>query len=912
MDLAGLLESLTVNAALTVALNMAPALLLAAMLALLRRWAGRFKSFVDAATVLSLTVGALNTGDVIITHLENISHENLLVAYLTASDRIVEAFMIYPTESLPGAVAAQFLTLLTQYATSVLHTFILWAFVALFSVFLGLLALLLRLLLFERGVGGSFMERVRAVSFSRVPANPLDEVPRVSLVRDYLVIGLVTLPAMVSFSLTVENYHSIGFLGGFGLNIAIYIMLLYRFSYLASSRIAKIGGLKCGAVDLGEKMMRSVVGPFTYFNIVLSLAGIGNIAYGLYTQRPVYVVLRVLRENFIAELSLQDPLVGFVASALIPPAYGVNVYLLSRIILANAASIVFAIALLPVFEVFSLHLYQKLHSFVANFKEKMSEVRGGDLVEAASLGVSLGACAIIVFHAVMTAATMLTAGVTSDPYVASALTYYLLSFYPNLAPALTSQGGFTLVAPLSPSPLTSLSIWVLSTVLVAMALRFLLGALSGYLATGSVKPELIAAPSAAMVAVALWSTPSLSASLVGYTVSYIASPLMGVVAVNRPLIILPDTMNPVAYLNGSYFPRLLAQAAYMVFFDLPIWAFSTMLIAYIAYYAKPAEAVAVVPPVRAVRAPAEKAFKLTLKDVALSSALFLVGLAATLVAAFALYHVMGLGAVWLFRAAIFEIAAPEGVEYWLYLTFTLTPRVIAPLLGLPSWLLENNLPIILVHNFNRCVLSAIGAPAFWVAAAGLHEHFRRKVNGVELYVLVLAAFVAEYVLFDDQFTPIAMLVIPLAAAAALKLLRRDAPLARLLVKSSLYSLCTLEILSTAFVIGGLYMIESVTFIWLGGKGGYPYLVSILPHGVIEIPAAILATAIGLSAARKLSPTVDNPERFLEQAKNMLKSSSLLVALLLAIAMFTIAAIVEAYISPQIYWSTFPLLAATIG
>ncbi|MBS7288801.1 MAG: hypothetical protein KIH01_08720 [Candidatus Freyarchaeota archaeon] len=204
MDLTGLLESLTVNVALTAVLNMAPALLLAAVLVLVRGRAGRFKSFVDAAVVLSLTVGALNTGDLLISHLENVSHENLLVAYLTAYNVGFEAFMIYPTESLLGAVASQFLTLLVQYVAGILHTFILWAFVALFSVFLGMLALLLRLLLFERGVGGSFMERVRAVSFSRVPANPLDEAPKVGFVRDYLVIGLVTLPAMVSFSLTKD------------------------------------------------------------------------------------------------------------------------------------------------------------------------------------------------------------------------------------------------------------------------------------------------------------------------------------------------------------------------------------------------------------------------------------------------------------------------------------------------------------------------------------------------------------------------------------------------------------------------------------------------------------------------------------------------------------------------------------
>ncbi|MEM3663884.1 MAG: stage II sporulation protein M [Candidatus Jordarchaeales archaeon] len=906
--LTSFLELLTVNLALTSALNMAPAILLSLVLFLVRRKAGRFKPFIDTAAIIAVTIGAMNTGNVLISYFENVSPENLMVTYLIATESF-EAFFIYPAESLAGFALSQLLTLLTQYSASVLHTFILWAFVALFSALLGVFTLLIRLLVFERRLGGSFKDRAKAVVFTKIPANPLDEVSGVSVVKDYLVIGLVTLPAIVSFSLTLENYYNMGIVGGFGLNIAIYIMLLYRFSYLTSSRLAKIGGVKCGDVDLGEKLMRNVVGPFTYFNVILSLAGIGNIAYGLLTQRHIYVALQFLRHSLIVDLTAQDPILGLVASALIPSFQQVNVYMLLRITLANTASIVFAVVLLPLFEKFALNLYHKAYFLMVSFQERIRELRGGDLAEAVALGVSLGAFAFIAFYAILSMASALTTG-TYDLSLASTIIYYALTAYPHFSSLIAQQGLPALS--LSPSPLTPLSIWVLSTVLVAMTLKLLIGGAAGYLATREVKPEWIAFTSALVAAVALWSIPSVSTPLVGYASSYVATPV-GVLAVNRPVITLPETMEPASYLSGNYLFAFIIQMAYMAFFDLPIWVLSTALIAYIAYYAKPAEAPVVKPVLEKVVAPARvELFKLTLRDVALSSVAFTVGLAVTTLAAFALYYLTGFTAVWLFRAVIFEVAAPEGVEYLLYVNYTLIPQLVASLIHVPSWVLENNLPIILTHNLNRCILSAIGALVFWTVVAGIHAASKGRTSGIEWYILGAGVFAAEYLLFDDQFTPIAMLAIPITAAAAYKLARREAHFTSTLIKASLYSLCTLEILSTAFVIAGLYMIESVSFIWLGGKGGYPYLVSILPHGIIEIPAAILATAIGLSVARRLSSAADKPDIFLEQAKNMLKSRSLAVTLLAAIAMFTTAAVIEAYISPQIYWSTFPLLAATVG
>ncbi len=912
--LTGLLESLTVDFTLTLTINMAPAILLAFVLLLMRRKAGRFKPFIDAAAIVAVTVGALNTGNILITHFENVSPENLLVVYLT-SMKGPEIFLIYPFESLMSFVSSQFLTLLTQYSASVLHTFVLWAFVALFSALLGVFTLLLRLLIFERRLGASIKDRAKSVIFTKIPVNPLDEVSGVSVVKDYIIIGLVTLPAIVSFSLTVENYHNMGIVGGFGLNIAIYIMLLYRFSYLTSSRLAKIGGVKCYDVDLGEKLMRSVVGSFTYFNVFLSLAGIGSITYSLLTQRYLYAALQLLRHSLIADLTAQDPLLGLVASTLIPSFQGINVYMLSRITLTNTASVIFAVVLLPLFEKFALSFYHKAYFLMVSFQEKIRELKGEDLAEAASLGISLGALTFIASCAVLAAASALTTG-TYDPSLASTIVYYTITAYPQLSGIIPQQG--LLPLPLSPSPLTPLSIWVLLTVLVAMTLKLILGVASGYLATWEVKPEWIAFISAFVVAIALWSIPSVSIPLVGYATSYVATPAMSIITINRPIITLPETMDPSFYISGNTFFALAIQTAYAALFDLPIWIFSTTLIAYIAYHARPAE-VLVKPIPMKVEAPAiaehaagVEPFRLNLRDVALSSVVFTVGLAATTVAAFALYHLTGFTAVLLFRAVIFEVAAPEGVEYWLYLNYTLMPQLVASLVHVPSWTLENNLPIILIHNINRCILSAIGALVFWIVVAGIHEAYKGRTSGVEWYMLGAAVFVAEYVFFDDQFTPIAMLAVPITVAAACKLVRRGSPFITTLVKSSLYSLCTLEVLSTAFVIGGLYMIESVTFLWLGGKGGYPYLVSILPHGIIEIPAAILATAIGLSAARKLSSNIDDPERFLGHAKGMLKSSSLLATLLLTMAMFAAAAVVEAYISPQIYWSTFPLLAAIVG
>lgn len=897
---------LSVNIVSILVLNVVPSALLALILLLLGVKAGRLKPFIHAAAIVSITVGLLNTGNVLLTHLEKVNHE--VYFYYLQLGKPPEIFLVYLAEGLASFVFLELLSLLVQYTASLLHTFVIWAFIALFSAFLGVLAIFVRLLLFERGIGGSFKDRVKSVTFTRVPANPLSEVSGISLVKDYVVIGLVTLPAMVSFSMTIESLYRVGLIGGFGLNIAIYIMLLYRFSYLASSRLAKIGGVRCGEIDLGEKLMRNITGPFTYFNVALSMAGIGITLHNLLTQGHIYAILRVVRENVVAGLAMQNPVLGLVASALIPSFYGANVYMLSRIALAHTASIVFAVVLLPLFEKFALNLYHKAYSLAVNFHERIRELRGADIAEAAALGVSLGALAFMTFYAILSTASALTTG-TYDLPLASTAIYYALAVYPQLSSLALQQG----LPPLSPLPLTPPSIWVLLTVLVAMALKLLIGGAAGYFATREVKPEWIASVSALVAAVALWSIPSVSTPLVGYVASYVATPTMGVLAVNRPVITLPEAMEPTLYLRGNYFSALVIQTAYIAFFDLPIWVLSTMLIAYIAYHAKPARELAAKPIPEKVEAPAKvELFKLTLRDVALSSIAFAAGLVSTTFTAFVLYYLTGFAAVWLFGAVIFEIAAPEGIEYWLYLNYTLTPRLTASLIRVPSWLLENNLPIILVHNFNRCVLSAVGAPAFWTIVMGVRAALKGETRGAEWYILGAGVFAAEYLLFDDQFTPIALLAIPLAAAAAYKLVRREAPFTPTLVKASLYSLCTLEIISTAFVIAGLYMIESVTFLWLGGKGGYPFLVSILPHGVIEIPAAILATAIGLSAARRLAPAAGEPDAFLEQAKSLLKSRSLALALLATAAMFAAAAVVEAYVSPQVYWSTFPLLAAMLG
>ncbi len=919
IDLTALFEAYSLSIPLTVTFNIAPALLIAFLLALARRKAGKFKPLITAGIIVVVTLAALNCGNILISHFENVDPGNLLLEYLGVPVMFFEASLIYPFESWTGAVASQFIVVLTHYLAGTLQTFILWAFVGLFSVFIGIPTLLIRLLVLERKLGGTFLERVKNVVFGRVPRNPLDEMPNVSLVKDYLVIGLVTLPAMVSFGATVENYYNMGVIGGFGLNVAIYIMLLYRFSYLTSSRLAKKGEMKCMGVNLGDKLMRSVTGPFTYFNILLSMAGVGNIIYGFYTQRTFYMMLQVLRENFIASLTAQNPMLGLAASALIPQMQGINIYMLARITLANTASIVFAVALLPLFENFGVHLYDKAYNAMVRFSEEVRKLGSGATVEGIITGVTLGAGTFIVIYVLMMAITGLALGGLYDPAVTSTLIYFALSHetYIMLSATLAVHNGFTLTFPPAMSATAPLAMWVLLTVFITMAAHFILGGASGSLATRDVKPEVIAFVSATITAVVMWMFSTLSTPLVGYVTTYLETPPVGVIALNRPLTTQPTYLiDPKVYINGMYIFRHATYLAYLVLFDLPIWILSTTLIAYLTYYAKPPEEAAVavqVPAVEEIKAKEkEAAFKLTLSDVALSAGIFALGIVTTTVAAFLLYGALQLNAVWLFRAVIYEIAAPEGIEYWLYLNLTLIPHAIASMLRLPPWTLENNLPIILIHNFNRCILSSIGALIFWMVTVGFYMAIRGETSGVEWYILGAVAFIAEYFLFDDQFTPTAMIIIPLLVATAYKLAHRKASFTSTLIRTSLYSLCTLEILSTAFVIGGLYMTESVTFLWLGGKGGYPYLISILPHGVIEIPAAILATAIGISIAKRLTQTIGKPEEFLEKSKEILASTSMAATLLVTITLFTIAAIIEAYISPQIYWSTFPLLAILTG
>jgi uncharacterized membrane protein SpoIIM required for sporulation len=136
----------------------------------------------------------------------------------------------------------------------------------------------------------------------------------------------------------------------------------------------------------------------------------------------------------------------------------------------------------------------------------------------------------------------------------------------------------------------------------------------------------------------------------------------------------------------------------------------------------------------------------------------------------------------------------------------------------------------------------------------------RKVSGRDMGIWWLPLFVTlfclEYFVYDDQFTVIALVVLPLILTLLYRVALRgrsqvmaEDPLVTY-IKMSLMSLAIAEVLSTALILGGLSIINAM-------YGNLPFfLAHILPHAVVEIPAFLFAAAVAIRIARDMWPSLE--------------------------------------------------------
>ena len=163
----------------------------------------------------------------------------------------------------------------------------------------------------------------------------------------------------------------------------------------------------------------------------------------------------------------------------------------------------------------------------------------------------------------------------------------------------------------------------------------------------------------------------------------------------------------------------------------------------------------------------------------------------------------------------------------------------------------------------------------------------------------------EYFAYDDQFTLIALIVIPLILAGAYRLFFKD----RLnenedflitYVKFSLMSLAISEVLSTALTVGGLAIIQLTSPPPFGGNVAL-FLASIIPHAIIEIPVFLVAAAAAIRIAKNLWPTVEDEDwaSIPSKTRALLGDERTWRTFALIAFMLVIAALIEAFVTPLV-------------
>jgi uncharacterized membrane protein SpoIIM required for sporulation len=106
-------------------------------------------------------------------------------------------------------------------------------------------------------------------------------------------------------------------------------------------------------------------------------------------------------------------------------------------------------------------------------------------------------------------------------------------------------------------------------------------------------------------------------------------------------------------------------------------------------------------------------------------------------------------------------------------------------------------------------------------------------------------------------------------------------------------------LAVVFVNGAVLGLFSIgqTMTW---KEFTVFVAYILPHGVIELPAVILASTIGYANARRLDPILESGDlhSFIETARGILRSGRTWGLFSIVILMIVSAAVIETYVTPD--------------
>lgn len=809
-----------------------------------------------------------------------------------------------------------------------LQEYMIWVMVSFFAVLFGMVVLAAKLALQDPlkmrfknlirritrkepetdGFTG-FGDRLANIRFEGLEPQPLN--PEVQARawrdawRDYLIIGLATVVPSISIYVgTIPNFIAGRQPDIYLWNILIFLTWIYRFGYPASNRIAKGAGLRLGNRDIGGEMMRGVLGWFFRLNLVLSFGLVGFQVYQAFTSG-------------VAMTEIVNVLTAYYTTGLIyavPP-------------------IIFAILILPLVEDFAVVLYKKTFDSLSRTRSNLSGMNIGGALRNIGAGVGTGLVVSGAFVAAVFATT-----------INYAIERGLFLFFPR-------QVDDEFIVDILNNPLNNIdligeTIWLLMLLAIPFAMMIVLGVLGQYVwkrSRGGIETfALFSGVTLSMVTYFVFPgldyivnfklTPAIYAGEVYNRLRPVLSlptaeqqwvRLASQFILNLPIFVfstlfilyffkyreswqeqIGETAGPLLHVHQ----RDLYQSAVMFFGGLAIsiigvWGISQiignvglvndLLQGLLARIGSPDGLEGVLPPMgnfldrtnpwgwfvifaehNAVRV----LLMMVIGPIFWSAALWLTGVQKT--ESEQRTGTWSVAAVFV-GAALSYIWAAHDAHIGLY--YVLDPRWgFAAQLGLRALVVFGGLFLL------------IGLIALVRSRGG-------RGIGPLWFPLFIFIFAAEYFVYDDQFTIIALVFLPLLLAGGYKLIGRGSGEDFIItyIKFSLMSLAIAEVLSTALTLGGIAIIEIQFF----GNSPLQFLARILPHAIVEIPTFLVAAGAAIRISKNLWPIIEAEDwkSVPSKTRALLADERTWRTYLLIVFFLVIAALVEAFVTPIIFW-----------
>jgi hypothetical protein len=835
-----------------------------------------------------------------------------------------------------------------QFASG-LQEFLTWTMVSFFAVLFGMAILALKLTLQDplkmkfqnviRRITGSpphsdgfsgFKDRVKNVQFTEEDANPLD--PEVisraygSAWKDYLIIGLVTLlPSIPIYMSSYPSYYLY--------SIYVFLIWIYRFGYPASNRIAKDAGLTLGDRKLGEEMMRGVLGWFFKLNLLWSIYTIVSDVY-FRLQEGAFNLTQFI-DYYILGIELA-----------LPP-------------------IIFAIIVLPVVEDFAVAFYKTCFLTLAGRKSELPSSESGSFVSKFIAPLATGVVVLAAFLGAVWATTL-------------NFSYYRLSqffIYPgqvdefvlNMVQAIHEN--FSLFQPIN---------WTILMLAIPFGMAIFTGVLGHFVRDhfggGFVSFAVI---SGVTVSVPVWFL------LPG--MDYVLSSRVVPAAIEGEvwLRVIPQIIIPK---DPDLIFRIIAQ--YLV--NVPLFIFTILFILYFFDYRQKWK--------QATGEVGGPLLNVHARDLRDAFVLFFLGIIGSIAGVYILSIFIDVGPLQvMITQLIEEIGNPNGLELVFAVNLgefatiaehnvvrTLLMLLIGPMFwSVVLWLVAvpdkksseksiawASIALIIIAGIMSFLWTeadlargAFDPGAFpWTYAAQLGYRALFVYGALFIVFMLIAAvkqssssglgiwwlppivtFMAiEYFIYDDQFTLIAIIILPLLLAIPYNLIFRpkigdtstytptypdedilddllsdeetSTPKATsstryediliTYIRFSLMALSIAEVLSTALWIAGIGTIISI------GGNAIHYLAAILPHAIVEIPAFLFATAVSIRVARDLAPNIQKEDwaSIPAKTKELLFDGRTWRTYIFVLFFLLLGALIEVNITPiieELVWRMYP-------